>query len=130
MRDIRFRVRPIHGINRGKRIQVGFEVELSATAEDPDGELRPGSPLTQSLYRELRALTQQAFPELPDTCRLEFLPYRGAVYFGAASRVVPRVAAKVQILHGRRYFREVDDDQLTVLEEIKEALKGMGFREG
>ena len=125
-----WQVQPVSAIHRDERIQVGFELELSATHTDSEETLEPGSPESQHLFGRLEELAKEVVSGLAESCRPKIEPFDHSIRFEPSRGSAPEVVLKLQILHRGDYFQSIDKAENECLKKTEKALKELGVQKG
>lgn len=117
---------PITVMNRGNRVQVGFELELSAVEGEADASLAAGDLRLQQLFEGLRSLALQFVADSSQEVRFEIHPDDHSLRFDGYG--LPEVVLKLHMIHREDYFRPIDSALLECLAETEQVLRDVGVQ--
>lgn len=119
---------PMVEMYEGKRVQVGFELNLFG--RHPAGGILASGGISEghALYQKLKEIALFALPKEERPSRYEIEGYREAIYFRPASGSVPELQLTVRVLHRAAYFDPIDACETKCANEIQDRLRALGAR--
>jgi hypothetical protein len=130
-----YEVWPERSVAQGRKIQIGFELQLCGTnshvAGEGDHEPIPGCEYCQSTYEDLRQIAEWILPRDERPSRYEIGAFDRALHVaphGRHSR--SEVVLTIHIMHRADFNREVDDCENRCLKEMRGRLNQLGIYEG
>ena len=117
-----YEVWPDWAMVNGRRIQVGFELDLCASVS------RPGDGPCVEIYQELKRIAGFVLPHDPDEVELEVAPFDNSTHESSRRNFHPEIVLAVRILHKRAFEQPVDACEERCLRQIESALQQLGIR--
>jgi hypothetical protein len=118
---------PLHEMTAGRKLQVGFELNVFARQDGPARPDQP-SPDVEDLFSQLRQFAERTLPKGPRTARFDIQPFDSAEHLRAEAGFVPEVQVTVRIVHASGYFAPPDADERAAVKEIETRLASLGAR--
>jgi hypothetical protein len=116
--QICYEVWPEWAMVDGRRVQIGFEVDLCAAARDePD----------PSQFEQLKELAASVLTGDQSTTDFEILPFDNSVHESPRRGFRPEVVLGVQILHKHGSEQPVDDCEQQCLRDLEHRLRKLGI---
>jgi hypothetical protein len=107
-----FEVEPLLEIVRGRRVQVGFTLRLSARLPMEGRSREQRWAEAAEIEARLRGMLEAIAPPAGSPARLEIEPHRKAAILAPGADVEPEIEVSARVFHGENYFAEA-----TVAEE-------------
>lgn len=130
-----YEVCPEWSIAEGRRIQIGFELELCGVNEHvvENGSRRHPVPRCMHCFRtygELRQIAEWILPREEGPSRYEIQAFDRALHLAPAKRQRrSEVVVTIVIMHRRDFNRPADDCESRCLKEMRERLTQLGIHE-
>ena len=130
-----YEVWPEWSTKDGRKIQIGFELQLCGVNEHvfENGGQRhpvPGCPHCFHTYSELRRIAEWVLPLEERPSRYEIQGFDHALHMAPSKRQRrSEVVVTIVIMHRRDFNRPVDDCESRCLKEMRERLKELGIHE-
>src|SRR5215472_9504718 len=116
--QICYEVWPQWAMVEGRKVQVGFEVDLcAATRNEPD----PGQ------FENLKELAASILPRDQSTTGFEILPFDNSIHESPRRHFRPEVVLGVQIVHKHGSEQPVDDCEQQCLHDLEGRLRKLGI---
>ncbi len=132
--QICYEVWPAWSVDHGRKIQIGFELQLCGTNNHvaAKGEQPvPGCEFCHSTYEDLRGIAEWVLPREERPSRYEIGGFDRALHVAPGSRHSrSEVVVPIYIMHRADFNREVDDCESRCLKEMKDRFKQLGIHEG
>jgi hypothetical protein len=125
---VRYEVWPHYEIAMGKRVVVGFDLELYGTHDHGKTRLIPGCPLCQETYADLRLLAESVLPKEDRPSKYDIPPFDSSLRESASGVFEVLVAIRIEHRHG--FFDPVDACEERCLKEMCEKLTELGVSTG
>ncbi len=118
---------PEYHIDReGKRIQIGFELDLMGTHYRPDHIPEPGCDECVKVYNVLKRIAQWIIPqEERDSC-YEIGFFDASIHYASQRKFRKDVTLSIKILHREGFDRPTDAGEIRCLNEMEEKLEALG----
>lgn len=113
-----------------KKVQVGFELQLSGTHEHPDRSTLPGCQRCEQVYEDLREIAEWIMPREERASRYEIQPFDRSLHQTPKRRFRPEVALTMKIMHRHGFDQPVDKCEEMCLKEMRRKLADLGVLEG
>ncbi len=115
----------------GRRLQVGFDVDLYGTRANGDGSRRlvPGSPSWIEVWENLYDIAGAVLAPVDDQTVYVIYDFRPALSFDPKRHERPDVELVVAIRHRSEYNRAVDRSEEHCLHEVIAALRSIGAQQ-
>lgn len=128
-----YEVWPEWSTKDGRRITIGFELELCGVNEDAvQNGSHPvaGCPHCSHTYNELRQIAEWVLPPEERPSRYEIHAFDHALHQAPSKRQRrSEVVVTIVIMHRRDFNRPVDDCESLCLKEMRQRLSQLGIRE-
>ena len=131
-----YEVSPEWSISEGRKIQIGFELELCGANNHAleDGGLShpvPGCLECFSTYNAMRQVAEWILPRDERPSRYEIQAFDRALHLAPSARQRrSEVIVRIVIMHRRQFNRPVDECESRCLTEMRERLAQLGIHEG
>jgi hypothetical protein len=121
-------VTPLVEMERGRRVQVGFELTLYARipSEAPPGEDREAVVL--ALWDRLRDIAESLLPLLGADGRLEVDPFEAAARLRPETQFAPEVMLTARLFHGSDLMAPVKEGDRERLRPLEQGLRELGLK--
>jgi hypothetical protein len=127
---VSWEVWPEYHIDReGKRIQIGFELNLIGTHDHSEKIIEPGSPECMKIYESLSRIAHWITPREEDTL-YEIGIFDASIHYSSQRRFRPEIILTAKILHKEGFDRPTDASEVQSLKEMEEKLERLGARKG
>lgn len=132
--EVCYEVCPEWSISEGRKIQIGFELELcgvnSHAVEDGSRHPVPGCSYCFRTYHEMREVAEWILPREERPSRYEIQAFDRALHIAPARRQRrSEVVVTIVIMHRRDFNRPVDECESRCLQEMRERLSQLGIHE-
>jgi hypothetical protein len=117
-----YEVWPDWALVNGRRVQVGFEVDLCATVA------QPGDGPSVETYLELQQVAMFVLPHDPDEVEIDVMPFDNSLHESSWRNFRPETVLALRILHKHGFEQPVDDSEERCLRLIENALQQLGIR--
>jgi hypothetical protein len=125
---VRYEVWPHFEISGGKRLMVGFDIELYGTHDHGATRLSPGCDLCTKTRDDLQRLAEYILPKDQRPSQYEIPPFDQSLH---ASQGGPfEVVALIRIEHTHGFFDPIDACEERCLNEMLEKLAELGVPGG
>lgn len=121
---IRYEVWPHYEIADGKRVIVGFDVELYGTHDHGAPRLSPGCRLCTETFADLRRIAEWILPKEQRPSQYDVAPFDQSLHASAGGRF--EVLLTIRIEHRRGFFDPVDACEERCLKEMQQKLVELG----
>ena len=129
-----YEVWPERSVAEGRKIQIGFELQLCGTNSHvaAKGEQPvPGCEYCHSTYEDLREIAEWILPREERPSRYEIGGFDRSLHVAPHSRHSrSEVVVRIHILHRSDFNREVDECENRCLKEMRGRLNQLGIAEG
>jgi hypothetical protein len=125
---IRYEVWPHYELSGGKRLVVGFDLELYGTHDHGNTSLSPGCQICRETYTDLRRLAEWILPKEQRPSKYEIPPFDQTLRASAGGPF--EVVVPIRIEHRHGFFDPVDDCEERCLKEMQGKLAELGVRTG
>jgi hypothetical protein len=119
-----------HLDRRGKKIQIGFELDLFGTHHLPKQLPEPGCVECQRVYAGLKRIAQWIMPKEERDSRYEIGVFDSSIHYTARRKLRGDVTLVIKILHREGFDRPTDACEVKCLNEMEEKLKELGAQKG
>ena len=113
---------PDWALVEGRRVQIGFELDLCANVE------RPGEGPCVEIYEELKQIAMSVLPHNPGETEFDVLPFDNSLHENVRRNFRPEIVLAFRILHKRGFDKPVDNCEKDCLRQIESKLRQLGFR--
>lgn len=117
---VRYEVWPHYEIADGKRVVVGFDLELYGTHDHGETRLSPGCRLCSETFADLRRVAEWILPKEQRPSQYEIAPFDQSLHASASGRF--EVLLAIRIEHRQGFFDPVDDCEERCLKEMQQKL--------
>ena len=129
-----FEVWPERSVADGRKIQIGFELQLCGTNEHlaTKGAQQPvpGCDHCLCTYEDLKQIAEWILPREERPSRYEIGGFDRSLHVGPHSRQSRNeVVVSIHIMHRSDFNREVDDCESRCLKEMRQRLSQLGIRQ-
>lgn len=121
---VRYEVWPHYGIADGKRVIVGFDLELYGTHDHGDTRLSPGCRRCSDTFADLRRVAEWILPKEQRPSQYEIVPFDQSLHAAAGGRFEVMLPIRIEHRHG--FFGPVDDCEERCLKEMQQKLAELG----
>lgn len=125
---LRYVVAPHYEMNEGKRVMVGFDLELHGTHDHGTTRLSPGCHLCMETYQDLHRVAECVLPKEQRPSEYEIPPFDASLY--ASSNGTFEVVLPIRIQHRHHFFEPVDGCEERCLKEMQGELAELGVSKG
>lgn len=134
-----FEVRPAYGFDEGKRLQVGFDVELCGThgqgvLDGREPQPIPGCDRCVRVWDHLDEIARNVLPPADRPTGYYVEPFDHSLRYFTKRRVArvdrPDVQLMIEIRHREGFNRDVDPCESRCLQDILASLRSLGAQEG
>jgi hypothetical protein len=124
-------VQPEYHIDReGKKIQIGFELQLTGTHHEPKEPPSPGCPECVKVYSDLLQIAESILPKADRKSRYEISVFDSSIRYSSRRKFRGEMSLSIRILHKGKFDDSTDDCQVECLEEMEGKLKELGAQKG
>lgn len=125
---VRYEAWPHYEMNDGKRVMVGFDLELHGTHDHGNTRSSPGCRLCAETFADLRQVAEWILPKEDRLSRYDLPPFDQSLH---GSRKGPlEVILPIRIEHRHDFFSPVDDCEQRCLTEMEQSLAELGVSGG
>ena len=129
-----YEVCPEWSMSEGRKISIGFELDLCGINEHVTGNVEshpvPGCSYCSRTYQELREIAEWVLPREERPSRYEIQAFDRALHLAPAKRKRrSEVVVTIVIMHRSDFNRPVDDCENLCLKEMRQRLAQLGIRE-
>ncbi|HEX2917610.1 MAG TPA: hypothetical protein VHN81_03775 [Edaphobacter sp.] len=121
---VRYELWPHYEIADGKRVIVGFDLELYGTHDHGETRLSPGCRHCSETFADLRRVAEWILPKERRPSQYEFAPFDRSLNASAGGRF--EVVLPIRIGHRHGFFDPVDDCEERCLKEMQQKLAELG----
>lgn len=121
---------PEFALVKGKRMQIGFELELSGTHEPGVEHPSPGCEHCQRVFLGLVEIADWIQPKERRLSRYEIEPYQQTLRYSQRRNSRPDVSLSLRILHREDGLQPVDPCEERCLDEMEHRLGEIGACKG
>ncbi len=119
-------LRPLVEMHEGRRVQVGFELDLYARL--PDLSSQEESPM-EALWQRLREIAESLPALLATGARIEVEPFEAADRLRPETGFAPEVMLQARLFHAADYFAPVGEADRQQLKLLEGRLSALGLRQ-
>ncbi|MBI4905168.1 MAG: hypothetical protein HY820_16150 [Acidobacteria bacterium] len=123
--SVKYETWPHYEIHEGKRVMVGFDLELHGTHGHGQTWLRPGCDLCKQTYDDLTKIAVEILPHEERPSKYEIQPFDNSIHFDR--RGPGEVVLAIRIYHRHEYFSPVDRCEERCLGEMENKLGEFGI---
>ena len=131
--EVCYELYPEWSIAEGRKIKIGFELELCGVnrhALDHERRPVPGCAYCAKTYDEMRDIAAWILPKEERPSRYEIEPFDRALHIAPAKRFRrSEVVVRIVIMHRHDFNRPVDDCEDRCLTEMRQRLSELGIRQ-
>ncbi len=122
---------PEYHIDReGKRIQIGFELELMGTHYRPEHSPEPDCNECAKVYQELKRIAQWITPKEERDSYYEIGVFDASIHYASQRKFRKEVTLSIKIMHREGFDRPTDACEVRCLTEMEEKLQKLGAHKG
>lgn len=121
---VRQEVWPHYEMNDGKRVMVGFDLELHGTHDHGTTRFSPGCHLCRETYQDLYRIAESILPKEQRPSEYEIPPFDASLY--GTPKGPFEVVLPIRIEHRHNFFGPVDSCEERCLKEMQEKLDALG----
>ncbi len=122
---------PEYHIDReGRKIQIGFELDLFGTHYQPEHLPEPGCEECVRVYDDLKWIAQWILPKEERESCYEIGVFDASIHYSTRRRLRDEVSLVIKIMHREGFDRPTDVCEVKCLNEMEEKLKDLGARKG
>lgn len=125
---VRYQVWPHYEMNDGKRVMVGFDLELHGTHDHGTTRLSPGCHLCTETYSDLHRIAEWMLPTDQRPSQYDIPPFDASLY--ASAKGAFEVVVPIRIEHRHNFFDPVDGCEERCLKEMQGKLADLGVSNG
>lgn len=125
---VHYEVWPHYEIANGKRVMVGFDLELHGTHDHGTTKLSPGCTLCLETFSDLRRVAEWILPREERPSQYDIPPFDHALH--ASPKRPFEVVLPIKIEHRNHFFDPVDSCEERCLKEMQAKLAGLGAAGG
>ena len=125
---VRYEVWPHYEMAAGKRVIVGFDLELCGTHDHGNTRLSPGCHLCKETYSDLRCVAEWILPKEDRPSAYDIPPFDESLHGSAKGTF--EVVVPIRIEHRHGFFDPVDACEERCLKEMEEKLAELGVSRG
>lgn len=129
-----YEVWPERSVDHGRKIQIGFELQLCGTNSHVAAKGKqpvPGCEICHSTYEDLREIAEWILPREERPSRYEIGGFDRSLHVAPHSRHSRNeVVVPIHIMHRTEFNREVDECENRCLKEMRDRLNQLGVYEG
>jgi hypothetical protein len=115
---------PEYHIDRdGKKVQIGFELELLGTHYHPEQSPVPGCAECVKVYEDLQQLAQWVIPQEQRDSRYKTGIFDASIHYSPRRQFRKDIILAIKILHREGFDRPTDDCEVECLNEMEKKLK-------
>jgi hypothetical protein len=115
---------------KGRKIQVGFELDLVGIHYQPDHLPSPGCDECEKVYEALRQIALWIMPHERRPSRYDIQIFDDALRYSKIRDFRPDVTLAVKIVHRDGFDQSVDACEVKCLNEMEEKLRTLGASKG
>jgi hypothetical protein len=119
-----------HMDREGKRIQIGFELNLLGTHGHSEAIIEPGCPECIKIYESFRRIADWIIPKKEFDTLYEIGVFDASIHYSSQRRFRPEVILTIKILHREGFDHPIGADQVQALNEMEEKLGRLGVSKG
>lgn len=121
---VRYEVCPHYEIAGGKRVMVGYDLELYGTHDHGQTRLSPGCRLCAETFVDLRRIAEWILPKEHRPSQYEIAPFDQSLHAAAGGHF--EVLLPIRIEHRHGFFDPVDACEERCLKEMQQKLAELG----
>jgi hypothetical protein len=115
-----------HIDRKGKKIQIGFELDLIGTHFQPGHTPEPGCAECVKVYDDLKRIALWIMPKEERDSRYEIGVFDASIHNASQRKSRADIVVPIRILHREGFDRPTDDCEVRCLSEMEEKLKELG----
>ena len=119
-----------HQDRKGRKIQIGFELNLIGNHYQPSHIPAPGCDECLKVYNALLEIAVWILPQEKRLSRYEIQIFDHALRYTPSRKLRPEVTLTLKILHAEGFDRPVDACEQKCLNEMKAKLRQLGALQG
>lgn len=125
---VHYRVWPHYEFYEGKRVVVGFDLELYGTHDQGKTKLSPGCDLCRRTYADLERIAKWILPTERRPSHYEIPPFDPSLH--RSSKGDFEVVLPIRIEHRSNFFEPIDPCEERCLKEMQDKLAEIGVPGG
>lgn len=125
---VRQEVWPHYEMAGGKRVLVGFDLELYATHDHGSTRLSPGCRACVETFADLKRIADWILPKEPRNSQYEIPPFEPSLRASGSGPF--EVVLPIRIEHREHFFDPVDECEERCLREMQAKLAALGVSSG
>ena len=126
-----WQVWPEYHIDReGKKIQIGFELNLIGTHDHPKQIIEPGCPECMKIYEDLIRVAHWIIPKEERNILYEIRVFDASIHYSSQRRFRPEVFLTIKIMHREGFDQPTDSCEVQELNEMEENPEKLGAHKG
>ncbi len=110
----------------GKKVQIGFELELIGTHYHPEQSPVPGCAECVEVYEDIQQLAQWAIPQEERDSRYKTGIFDTSIHHSPRRKFRKDITLAIKILHCEGFDRPADAGEVECLKEMEKKLKELG----
>jgi len=114
----------------GRRVQVGFELDLLGTHDHPVKPPMPGCDQCAEVYGDLRRIAQWILPKEERESDYEIGAFDSSIRFPPEREFREEITLPIRIIHREGFERPVDACEVRCLREMEKKLELLGASKG
>lgn len=124
-------VAPIwHVTPGGRRVKIGFEVDLFGTHDHPKQPPSPGCEECHRVFSDLRRIASAVLPPSDRPSGYIIRPYDASIALSSRRHMRKDVVLTIEIVHRDQFDRDLDECETRCLHDIESALQALGACSG
>jgi hypothetical protein len=123
---VRYQIWPRYEFCEGKRVMVGFDLELYGTHDHGKTTLSPGCHLCQETFADLERIAQFILPKDERPPRYDIPPFDPSLH--SSPKGTFEVVLAIRIGHREKFFDPIDRCDEQCLKEMQDRLAELGVR--
>jgi len=118
---------PEFHINRdGKKVQIGFELDLIGTHYHPEHPPLPGCAECGKVYNDLKQIAGWIMPKEERDSRYQIAIFDASIHYSPRRKSRKDISLTIKILHREGFHQPVDHCEVECLKEMEKKLKELG----
>jgi hypothetical protein len=119
-----------HVDRNGKKVEIGFELDLIGTHYHPVKTPLPGCVECAKVYEDLKQIAKWIIPKEERDSLYEIRPFDSSIHQAPMRKFRKDITLTIKILHREGFDRPIDACEIECLKEMKNKLKELGARQG
>lgn len=125
---VHYKVLPHYEIDDGKRVMVGYDLELYGSHDHGNTRSSPGCHLCTETYADLRRVAEWILPKEQRPSQYDIQPFDASLHASGSGPL--EVVLPIRIEHRHDFFGPVDNCEQRCLKEMQEKLAELGVSSG